>query len=253
MIPRFYCPDMPLPLATGHIVSLPDAAAHHAMKVLRLRCDDELVLFDGSGGEYAARVVDAGRQFRVMLNEWREPQREAPLSLTLVQGLPSGDKMDWVVQKAVELGAAAIQPVQVKRSVVRLAGERAEKRAAHWQQVAVAACEQSGRNRIPEVHAILDLPHYLARLIEAGRASDATESAPRLLLSPHHGVRLNALPRPSGSVTLLIGPEGGLEEGEESMARAAGFQAVSLGPRVLRTETAGLAAIAAVMTLWGDF
>ena len=248
MIPRFYCPDSAVPLAAGRLVTLPDAAAHHALKVLRLRCDDDLVLFDGCGGEYRGRVVEAGRVMRVMLNEFCASECEAPLRLTLAQALPSGDKMDLVVQKAVELGALAIQPLQAKRSVVRLSGERADKRAAHWRQVVVAACEQSGRNRVPEVHAILDLPHYLAQVAKEGEPNGL-----RLLLSPHQGVRLADLPRPTGVVTLLVGPEGGFDESEESMARVAGWQPVKLGPRVLRTETAGLAAIAAVMTLWGDF
>ena|ERR1035437_10029018 len=245
MIPRFYCPVTEVPFAVGHAISLPEEAALHAAKVLRLRNGDELVLFDGAGGEYPAHVVETGREMRVMLDEWREIEREAPLKLTLAQALPSGDKMDWIVQKAVELGAVAIQPLQAKRSVVRLAGERAAKRAAHWRQVAVAACEQSGRNRLPEIHPILDLALHLAQ--------PADENELRLLLSPHQGVRLTSLPRPQGAVTFLIGPEGGFDAGEESMALSVGFQAVTLGPRVLRTETAGLAAISAVMALWGDF
>ncbi len=242
MISRFYCP---LPLAAGRSVCLPPEAAHHALRVLRLRVGDELVLFDGQGGEYPGRVTETGRMLRVELSDWREVEREAPLALTLAQALPAGDKMDWVVQKAVELGAAAIQPLQAKRSVVRLAGERAEKRTAHWRQVAVAACEQCGRNRLPGIGNILDLPHYLAQ--------PAGENETRLLLSPHNGARLSDLPRPLAAVTLLIGPEGGFDALEESTARSVGFQAVTLGPRVLRTETAGLAAMAAIMALWGDF
>ncbi|MEK7736526.1 MAG: 16S rRNA (uracil(1498)-N(3))-methyltransferase [Pseudomonadota bacterium] len=205
------------------------------------------MLFDGLGGEYPGRVTEAGRMLRVELADWRDVEREAPLALTLAQALPAGDKMDWVVQKAVELGAAAIQPLQAKRCVVRLAGdrERAEKRAAHWRQVAVAACEQCGRNRLPKIGALLDLPHYLAQPVGENEA--------RLLLSPQHGVRLKDLPRPLAAVSLLIGPEGGFDEAEEKSALSVGFQAVTLGPRVLRTETAGLAAMAAIMALWGDF
>lgn len=242
MISRFYCP---IPLQSGRSITLPPEAAHHALRVLRLRSGDELVLFDGLGGEYPGRVVEATRVLRIALDGKHDIEREAPLALTLVQALPSGDKMDWVVQKAVELGAVAIRPVQTKRSVVRLKGERADKRVAHWQQVAISACEQSGRNRLPEIGAILDLPHYLAM--------SRGENETRLLLSPHQGVRLSGLSRPPGTLTLLIGPEGGFEEGEESAALSVGFQPVSLGPRVLRSETAGLTAMAAILALWGDY
>ncbi|TRZ70406.1 MAG: 16S rRNA (uracil(1498)-N(3))-methyltransferase [Rhodocyclaceae bacterium] len=241
MISRFYCP---IPLQSGRTVTLPPEAAHHALRVLRLRSGDELVLFDGLGGEYPGRVVEAARNLRVTLEGRRDIEREAPLALTLAQALPAGDKMDWVVQKAVELGAAKIQPVQAKRSVVRLAGERADKRVAHWQQVAISACEQSGRNRLPEIGAIVDLPHYLAM--------SRGENESLVLLSAQQGMRLSALPKPPAGVTLLIGPEGGFDEGEESAAHSVGFQPVSLGPRVLRSETAGLAAMAAILALWGD-
>lgn len=242
MPPRFFCP---MSLAAGRTITLPPQAAHHALRVLRLGPGDELVLFDGTGGEWAGRLVEAGRSLQVALGEWRELERESGLALTLVQALPAADKMDWVVQKAVELGATAIVPLQAKRSVVRLSGERAEKRSLHWHQVAISACEQCGRNRVPELASLLDLPHYLAQ--------PAGEDETRLLLSPHEGQSLSALARPKGAVTLLVGPEGGFDQEEERSARSVGFQPVSLGPRVLRTETAGLAAIAAIMALWGDF
>jgi 16S rRNA (uracil1498-N3)-methyltransferase len=251
MIARFYCPDTEVTLDSQHRVVLPAAQAHHALKVLRLRVGDALVLFDGNGGEYPACIEDAGRQLVVRLGDWQARECEAPVPVTLAQGLPGGDKMDWVVQKAVELGVAAIQPLEMKRSVMRLAGERALKRQAHWQQIAVSACEQSGRNRLPEVKALTDLPRYLA-----SRENDvgAEVGSPlRLLLSPHRGQRLATLPRPTHGVVLLIGPEGGLEADEEALACSVCFQPVCLGPRVLRTETAGLAALAALMTLWGDF
>ncbi|MBP9712308.1 MAG: 16S rRNA (uracil(1498)-N(3))-methyltransferase [Sterolibacterium sp.] len=247
MIPRFYCPVTEVTLLTQGRVLLPAAQAHHALKVLRLRVGDALVLFDGQGGEYPGCIVEATRQVVVSLGAWQARESESPLQVTLAQGLPGGDKMDWVVQKAVELGVAAIQPLEMKRSVVRLAGERAEKRQAHWQQVAVAACEQSGRNRLPEVKAITGLPKYLA-----AQASN-TDATLRLLLSPHRGQPLSSWPRPTAGVTLLIGPEGGMDADEETLACTLGFQPVSLGPRVLRTETAGLAALAALMALWGDF
>lgn len=242
MISRFYCP---LPLEAGRTITLPPEAAHHALRVLRLRAGDELVVFDGLGGEYPGRVTETAPKLRLALSACREIERETTLALTLAQALPSGDKMDWVVQKAVELGVQTIQPLEAKRSVVRLAGERAEKRRNHWQQVAVSACEQSGRNRLPTIGTVLDLPHYLAQ--------PAGENETRLLLSPQAGDRLSALPRPQGGVTLLIGPEGGLDAEEEAAARSVGFSAVSLGPRILRSETAGLAAMAAMLALWGDF
>ncbi|MDD5176616.1 MAG: 16S rRNA (uracil(1498)-N(3))-methyltransferase [Sterolibacterium sp.] len=242
MISRFYCP---MPLQAGHTVTLPPEAAHHALRVLRLRSGDELVVFDGMGGEYPGKVEETTPTLRLALGDWREVECEAPLTTILAQALPSGDKMDWVVQKAVELGVLAIQPLQTKRSVVRLAGDRAEKRRGHWQQVAVAACEQSGRNRLPTIGPVLDLPHYLAQ--------PAGENETRLLLSPQADARLSALPRPAGGLTLLIGPEGGFDADEEAAARSVGFQPVTLGPRVLRTETAGLAAMAATLALWGDF
>jgi 16S rRNA (uracil1498-N3)-methyltransferase len=153
--------------------------------------------------------------------------------------------MDWIMQKAVELGVARIAPVACRRSVIRLSGERMERRVAHWQAVAVAACEQCRRNRVPEVVPLVDLPQFLG-----GSAGD---NGLRLILAPDAGTRLAALPKPTGLVTLLVGPEGGFDEGELAAAASAGFQAVSLGPRVLRTETAGLAALAAMMALWGDF
>lgn len=242
MLPRFYCP---VPLQANCVFCPPPEVAHHALRVLRLRLGDELVLFDGLGGEYPGKIVETTPTLRLALMDWRELECEAPLSMTLAQALPSGDKMDWLVQKAVELGVQTVQPLQSKRSVVRLAGERAEKRRAHWQQVATAACEQCGRNRLPAIGAILDLPHYLAQ--------PARENELRLILLPQTRERLADFQRPAHGLTLLIGPEGGFAEEEIAAARAVGFRAVGLGPRVLRSETAGLAAMAAIAALWGDF
>lgn len=242
MLPRFF---VPAGLAPGATVELPAEAAHHAVRVLRLGEGDEVVLFDGQGGEWRARLVRAGPAMKAALVAFADEDRAAPLEVTLVQGLPAADKMDWIVQKATELGVAAIQPVAARRSVVKLSGERMARRGQHWQQVAVAACEQCGRNRVPAVAALLDLPQYL------GLAARENES--RWLLAPAGGCRLRELPRPVGPVTLLVGPEGGFEEGELLAAQAAGFQPLSLGPRVMRTETAGAAALAAMMALWGDF
>lgn len=242
MIPRFHCP---FPLAPGATVDLPPEAAHHASKVLRLNDGDGVILFDGRGGEWFGSFRRVGKTVAVALGSFDDTDREPPLFITLAQGLPAADKMDWIVQKAVELGVAAIRPVACRRSVIRLSGERMERRVAHWQAVAIAACEQCRRNRVPGVAPLVDLPQFLG-----GSAGD---NGLRLILAPEAGTRLAALPKPTGPVTLLIGPEGGFEEGELAAAASAGFQAVGLGPRVLRTETAGLAALAAMMALWGDF
>ncbi len=239
MIPRFRCPN---PLPAGGEFELPAEVAHHAEKVLRLRSGDSLVLFDGDGREVSARLLAGGRGARVELLEWTEPARESPLQIVLVQALASGDKMDWVIQKAVELGVGAIQPLIAERCVLRLSGERAERRLRHWRQVVVSACEQSGRNRVPVVESPVELPLYLQHV--------ACERC--LALAPGAAGRLAELPAPPGELRLLVGPEGGWSERELSIIDAAGVRRIGLGPRILRTETAGLAALAAMQALWGD-
>jgi 16S rRNA (uracil1498-N3)-methyltransferase len=244
--PRFHSP---FPLAVGAHVALPEGAARHAARVLRLDVDAALTLFDGRGGEYACRVASRGRDTLVVeVLAWHEIERESPLGLTLAQGLQAGEKMDLTVQKAVELGVGRIAPVFTRRGVVRLEGERAKKRAAHWRAVAAAACEQCGRNRVPEVADPEDLPPWLDRPPVGAKPL-------RLMLDPGASFTLDALPRPeiAGAVELLVGAEGGLAAEETESAHRAGFVAVRLGPRVLRTETAGLAALAAIQCLWGDF
>ena len=242
MIPRFFCP---FPLHPGAHVELSTDATHHALKVLRVGAGDGAILFDGRGGQWRATLQPAGKHLRATLEEFDDADREPPLDLTLVQALPASDKMDFVVQKAVELGVRRIQPVAAKRSVIKLSGERAERRVEHWRNISIAACEQSGRNQVPSVAPILDLPQYL------GMA--AQQNGMRLICAPGIAVRLRDLAIPEGPVSLLVGPEGGFEEGEILAARAAGFHAIGLGPRVLRTETAGLGAVAAMMALWGDW
>ncbi len=242
MIPRFFCP---FPLHPGAHVELTAEAAHHALKVLRVGAGDTAILFDGRGGQWRASLHPAGKALRATLEAFDDIDCDPPLDLTLVQALPASDKMDFVVQKAVELGVRRIQPVAAKRSVIKLSGERALRRVEHWRNVAIAACEQSGRNQVPSVAPILDLPQYL------GMA--AQQNGMRLICAPGVAARLRDLAFPEGPVSLLVGPEGGFEEGEILAARAAGFQAIGLGPRVLRTETAGLGAVAAMMALWGDW
>ncbi len=242
MTARLYCP---LPLSTGAPLDLPEAAAHHASRVLRLRNGDELTLFNGKGGEFAARIERIeGRGVAVSLGERRDIERESPLVVTLVQGLATGDRMDYAIQKAVELGVAAVQPVIMVRSVARLDAARAEKRMLHWRQIAISACEQCGRNRIPDVLPLQDLDDWLAQ---------PTAVSLRLLLAPDARGALGALARPAGSIELLTGPEGGLAPEETDAALRVGFTAVRLGPRILRTETAALAALAALHALWGDW
>ncbi|MCL2345379.1 MAG: 16S rRNA (uracil(1498)-N(3))-methyltransferase [Desulfobulbus sp.] len=239
-LPRFYCREA---LAPGARVELPAPVARHAVRVLRLPPGAAMILFDGRGGEYLAHIERIERD-RVLaeLADWRDIERESPLAVTLVQALQAGEKMDFTIQKAVELGVRDIAPVVSRRSVLRLSGERAGKRVAHWQGVAAAACEQCGRNQVPLVAPLEKLENWLAR---------PADGALRLMLAPDAALTLAELP-PAGKVQLLIGAEGGLDVEEIIAAGQAGFQAVRLGPRVLRTETAGLAALSALQLLWGD-
>ncbi|MGH8619395.1 MAG: 16S rRNA (uracil(1498)-N(3))-methyltransferase [Burkholderiales bacterium] len=241
--PRIYLGD---PLATGATVALPAAAAHHVARVLRLQVGAALVLFDGRGGEYAAVVSRlAGGVVDVLVGAHRAVEREAPVRVTLAQGISSGERMDYTLQKAVELGVAAIQPLATARSVVRLAGERAERRLEHWRQIVAGACEQSGRNAVPVVAPIATPSAWLAALApEAGTL--------RLTLAPDAARRWSELD-PAERVVLAVGPEGGFDPGERDLLAQTGFEAVRLGPRVLRTETAALAALAAIHARWGDF
>lgn len=219
--------------------------AHHLVHVLRLTPGDEIVVFDGRGREYPAVIERIGKSgVSVKVGEASAVDRESPLAVTLAQGISSGERMDYTIQKAVELGAHAIQPLATERSIVRLAAERALKRVAHWQAVAIAACEQSGRNRVPEVLPVAALTSWLAT---------NPASAQRLTLSPEAPRALREIDRPTGPIVLLVGPEGGLAPRELADAQARGFIPVRLGPRVLRTETAAVAALAAMQTLWGDF
>jgi 16S rRNA (uracil1498-N3)-methyltransferase len=240
-MPRFYCPQ---PLVPGSVVDLPDAVAHH-LHVVRQQAGDELVLFNGDGGQARARLVEIGkRRASAEVLALDAVDVELPFRVTLAQGLPEGTKMDWIVEKAVELGATGIVPLAAQRSVVRLSGERADKRRAHWQGVVVSASEQCGRNRLAAVQPIQEFQRWLGQDADGGV---------RILLSPRADASLAAWTRatPARDVTLLVGPEGGFTDQEEDAARAAGALALSMGPRVLRTETAGLAALAILAAGWG--
>lgn len=239
--PRIYCP---FTLHPGAQVDLPDLAAHHVSRVLRLAPEDAITLFDGTGGEWKARITQLDKRgVRAALLAHVERDCESPLAITLLQGIASADKMDWIIQKAVELGVARIVPLATERAVLKLSEERAEKRLKHWQNVIISACEQCGRNRLPELCAPETLSARLAR----------PATAARLVLSPKATTPLAAWPSKLLAVEILIGPEGGLAERELDLALVAGFAKVCLGPRVLRTETAGLAALAVLQAKYGDW
>lgn len=239
-IARFHCP---VPLASGERLILPDAVARHAMAALRLRTGDTVILFNGDGVEYLATLHRDGKRVVALPGERRTPERESPLEITLAQGISSGERMDYTLQKAVELGVTHIQPVLMRRTVARLDSDKRQRRQQHWQAVAISACEQCGRNRIPEVAPILDFEDWVVRPRPAGVD---------YMLDPEGMLRLHARPAPEGRVCLLAGPEGGFDPAEREIARARGFQPLRLGPRILRTETAAVAALAAFQALWGD-
>jgi 16S rRNA (uracil1498-N3)-methyltransferase len=236
--PRFY---VDAPLTPGSSLQLPGDAAHHARRVLRLGGGDSIVLFNGRGGEYLAKLASPGGVATAAIESFDPVERESPLSLTLLQSLVAAEKLDWIVEKAVELGAARIVVAPTRRSVVRLDADRAAKRLSHWRGIVRAACCQCGRNRLPEVDYLGSYEALLAA---------ASPDARRLALLPGVGEPLRTA---AGASALLIGPEGGLTEEEAALALSAGYAPVRVGPRILRTETAGIAALAAMQTLGGDF
>lgn len=238
-ISRLY---LPVPLASGVDVVLDEERAHYLRTVLRLKRGFELTLFNGEGGEFAARIEACHREaVSLTVGEHRPDDRESRLDVRLGLGISRGERMDLAIQKAVELGVGAITPLFTERCVVQLDGERKAQRLEHWRRVVWAACEQSGRNRVPEVLEPLSMGAWLS-----------TAAGLRIFLDPHASRGLRDLVPPTGTVTLLSGPEGGFSDAERDMAMAAAFTPVRLGPRVLRTETAALAALAAIQTLWGD-
>ena len=245
-MPRFHCPAL---LATGAELDLPPGAARH-VQVLRLQPGDAITLFHGGqaegdpGGEFDATVLKMGRSdVRVVVGAHHATEREAPRAVHLLAGITANERMDWLVEKATELGVASITPLVAERSVLKLKGERAEKKIAHWQAVAVAACEQCGRNRVPVVHNAVDLAGWV-------RAQAQATTVQRLLLSLRPGTApLHTAAGPAGPVVFLSGPEGGLSSTEEDLALQHSFAPVTLGPRVLRAETAPLAALAALTVL----
>jgi 16S rRNA (uracil1498-N3)-methyltransferase len=239
MVPRFH---LDAPLRAGGVCTLSEDAAHHAVHVLRLREGDEVTLFNGRGGEFAARIASMQRlRISIDLLQHRAIERESPLRITLVQGVSAGERMDSTVRKAVELGVAEVQPMLAARSVARPKGDRAENRRSHWQKIVISACEQCGRNRVPEVQALVSLDDY--------RPESGTT---KILLSPASELPLSKLSNAENRIVLAAGPEAGFTEEEEARLVEAGFVPTSLGPRVLRTETAAVAALAALNALRGD-
>lgn len=234
---------LPLPLNEGETLQLDEDSAHYLRTVLRLKKGFELTVFNGHGGEFAARVDTACREgVWLAIGRRRDREAESPLLTHLGLGISRGERMDYAIQKAVELGVSRITPLFTEHCVVRLDDDKKGTRHQHWQKIVRSACEQCGRNRLP-------------RLDEPARLDDwlDTPTGLRLFLDPDASARLQQVPAPAGQLTLLSGPEGGFSERERNAARQAGFTPVRLGPRILRTETAVLAALAAAQTLWGDF
>ncbi len=243
MGPRFFVPQL---LAAGPAFELPPGPARH-VQVLRLQPGDEITLFDGVGGEWRGCIEHMGRaDVRVNLIEHLAASRELDFEVTLAVGMPANDRMDGLVEKATELGVAAIQPLVCERSVLRLAGERADKKVAHWQAVATSASEQCGRTRVPTMHAVRSLTDWLrgqSTEVDSGEAG----ACQRRVLSLREGCGWQASVIPVGQrFVFLSGPEGGLSEAEESSALQRGFEPLSLGARVLRADTAPLAVLAAL-------
>ncbi len=231
-------------LEPGAHVALAGSASGHLTRVLRLRPGAMLTLFNGQGGEYAASIERVqGGEVTVAIGEHQPVERESPFLLTLAQGVSRGERMDLVVQKATELGVSRLVPVLTERSIVRLDDAQSDRKSSHWRAIAIAACEQCGRNRLPEVA----LPSQLRQFLR----QPAGESV-RLLLSPAATRRIEDVPSPAGGATVLIGPEGGLSDEEQALAEAAGYTAVNLGPRVLRTETAAIVALTLLQRAFGD-
>ena len=244
--PRFYTdPATYSQLYVGNEVQLAESAATHATRALRLNEGDDVVLFNGDGNDYLAKLTTIKKnEVTAKVNAINLVNNESSIRIHLAQGISSGDRMDFTIQKAVEMGVTSIQPIASQRSVVKLSKERAEKRIIHWQNVVISACEQCGRAIIPLVKAPLDLPQWLATI---------DKNDLMITLAPNASISFKHLSPPKTDIHLLVGAEGGLTENEIRMSIDEGFTAVRLGKRILRTETAPLAAIATMQTLWGDF
>lgn len=241
-MPRFYCPAN---LARGATIALPENAAHHAARVLRMQVGDTVILFNGDGTDYTGEILRINKtEVVAKIVDAQAVNNESPLDVTLAQAISSGERMDYTLQKSVELGINRIQPLAAERSVVKLTGDKIERRRDHWQNVVIAACEQSGRAVVPQVLPPIPYLEWLGR---------QEAHALKLMLAPTASQTLHDLAKPEGSVCLLIGCEGGFSPTEQRAAESCGFTGIQLGKRILRTETAAVAALAAMQALWGDF
>lgn len=245
---RFYHPEA---ITAGQMIELSSENKHHAARVLRLRNGDAITLFNGRGGEYSARIDSIRKDnIAVLVDSYRDIDRESPLHIELAQAICVNEKMDWIIQKSVELGVSSIQPVSTARSIVHLSDERSGKRLQHWQKIVISACEQCGRNLVPQIYPLITLPEWLSR-----KKMHRTPQDILIMLSATAAQSLKDLPEPAADakVALVIGPEGGFTEEEELAIGHSGFVPLHLGSRILRTESAALAAIAAMQALWGDY
>ena len=239
-IPRVFTTQQ---LDVGSFIDLDKGAARHLISVLRMGAGQTLILFNGQGGEFSAELVEAKKdRATAKITGFTEADRESPLQLNLGIGISRGERMDWIVQKATELGVNQITPLFSERCEVKLSGERLQKRLGHWQQVAISACEQSQRNKVPTINPAVSLTDWLS----------LCDSKLKLVLHHRTDQRLSTMANGEGSIGLLVGPEGGLSQAEIDQALGSNFLALALGPRVLRTETAPLAAISILQSLWGD-
>ena len=230
-------------LTSGASVELDEHASHHLAHVLRIKPGASLIVFNGAGGEYQAQVHSVGKRGVVVtVGAYTDPVRESKLQTVLAQGVSRGERMDYTLQKAVELGVSRIVPLLTEHTMVNVNGERRERRAQHWHSIVVSACEQCGRNVVPAVEPACEFGVWLPQ----------APAGLKLVLHQDGEKSLAELPPPSGAVTLLVGPEGGLSDAEVARAQAVGFTVLRLGPRILRTETAGVAALAALQAKWGD-
>ena len=241
---RFYHSEN---LELKHVVELGTQTHIHATKVLRLKVGDQFALFNGDGFDYVARVIELSKHnTSVEIVDRYELNHESPLQITLAQGLAAGDKMDWIIQKAVELGIQSIQPLLTERSIVKLDRERADKKLEHWRTVAISACEQTERSIIPDISSPVHLTQWLSN------QNPITDSL-KLILTPAKAQNINHLEKPSSPVIFMVGPEGGFSEKEMNLALSSTFIPVNFGKRVLRTETASIVALSIMQNLWGDF
>lgn len=241
-IPRIYIPQ---DLAAGNTLSIDGPPAHHVKNVLRLRTGAELQVFDGKGNEYMASLQDIGRaEIKLTISTPVTITAEPALDITLAQGIARNDRMDLILQKAVELGVNTIQPLWMQRSQKHLTGDRLDKRRQHWQGVVVSACEQCGRAMLPVIQDPVDYRNW---------ATMQTDDCLRLMLQPDSEFTLQDLGPPGGNIVLLVGPEGGMNSEEQLQATGSGFRGIRLGQHILRTETAALAALSGMQILWGDF